>query len=80
MRICVSCKYASEPQGFKHVSGSEEWDRQFEFEDIFARSIDQKRTIEVLPPPGVNRFEIDIICACETCIVGGKETLWVNVR
>ena len=80
LRICVVCKYAKEPDGFVRLPGSEDQDRVFSFPHFLPNSADQKRTIEVVPPPAPgNRFQVDMILTCDNCITN-KESLLVTVQ
>lgn len=83
IRICVGCKFAKEPEGFMHFKGSEEQDRQVNFDRILSKSTDEKRTIEVFPPQPLatlpNRFEIDMWYSCVNCVTD-RIPLWVSVQ
>jgi hypothetical protein len=79
VRICRLCKFAKEPQGSNHVSGSREEDREIKFDHIFAHSNIQKYAIEVIPPPSAARFQVDIFYRCENC-EPGQQSLFVNIE
>jgi hypothetical protein len=81
IRICSGCKYVEEPEGFVHMPGSDEQDRQFHFQRLLSNSGDQKRTIKVAPPSpvGLNRFEVDMLYSCVNCLMS-KVPMWVNVQ
>jgi len=79
VRICDLCKYFAEPAEFRHIAGSGDKDRQFHFDHLLARASAEKHTIAVVPDTILNRFEVDIMYACDNCIAGDKQVLWVNV-
>jgi hypothetical protein len=78
VRICWACEYAKEPERSNHVPGSDEQDREFQFEHIFSHTMTEKRTIEIRPKPFINRFQIDVHYVCENCVTD-VQTLWVNL-
>lgn len=79
IRICESCKYLRRPEGFVQLPGSDEQDVEFQFDRIVPKAADQKRTIEVIPDPSLNRFEVDMIYSCVNCVMT-RVPMFVNVQ
>jgi hypothetical protein len=83
IRICKACKYANEPSGLQHVQGSDDQDREVDFQRILSKSADARRIIEFFPPTfsplETLRVEMDVSYACVNCVT---ETIrmWVNVQ
>lgn len=80
LRICEICKYAEEPAKSVKVPGNIENDREIEIAHIFARSATEVYSVKVTLPPGVNRFAISTLVACDTCVPPIKQDLWVTVK
>lgn len=82
IRICETCKFAKEPAGLSLISGSPEYDRQKAFDRILSKTGDERRTIEIIPPPSLpfgGRFEVDVLYRCVNCI-SDKVPLWVTFQ
>lgn len=81
IRICQSCKFAKEPTGLSHFSGSPDQDRQRQFDQIVSKTGDEMRTLEILPPPSLlpGRFEVDVIYSCVNCVFE-KVPMFVTVQ
>ena len=80
VRIPDNCSYAEEPVGFQKVAGAEPSDRHHEFQRIFPNTQTEPYTLKVKIPSVVPRFQVSAFFACETCVVGKQQDLWINVR
>jgi hypothetical protein len=80
VRIPDNCSYAEEPAGFQKVPGAGPSDRNHEFQHIFPNTQTEPYTIKVKIPSFVSRFEVSVFFACETCVVGKTQNLWVDIR
>jgi hypothetical protein len=66
-RICMACKFAKEPQEFHKIPGSPDWDRQYDFQQIYPRAALQRLSADVVPPPAGDSFQIEVMAVCHTC-------------
>lgn len=81
VRICDGCKFQKEPEGFTHIPGSSEQDRQLIFTRINPHSLEQRRAFDIVPPPDSQRVEIGFLYTCTNRIDTDKKLLlWINVR
>jgi len=67
LRICMSCKFAKEPEGFHKIPGAPDWDRQYDFQQIYPRAALQRLTADIVPPPTGDSFQIAVMAVCHTC-------------
>lgn len=85
IRICSTCKFAKEPEGWQHIKGAVQTDRERVIQNVFRGTFIEKMTAEIVPPVGAQRFEVDFFHACDTCEPPENpnnpaiEKLWVNV-
>lgn len=81
VRICRECRFQKEPEGFTHIPGSNEQDRQVFFTRLNPHSSDQRRTVDIIPPDTQPRIEIGVLYTCTNCVDTDKQLpLWVNIR
>jgi hypothetical protein len=82
LRICDKCSYVEEPQGFRKVPGSEEFDRQYDFQRIFSNSATQVLTVKLKVNFGgfYNFFTIGLFIGCENCVATEQQRLTINVH
>jgi hypothetical protein len=82
LRLCITCKYAEEPEYFHQVKGTPETDRERQFQLIGSKiNLETIRT-KVIPPdlPGVKAFLIGVRYVCQTCVESDWRNLTVNIR
>ncbi|HEX6821666.1 MAG TPA: hypothetical protein VF123_06395 [Candidatus Sulfotelmatobacter sp.] len=68
VKLCALCKYGKEPDGSKHLPGSDEQDRAIPFEHILGHSYVPKVTVQAIPPKTYSGIEVAITFACENCV------------
>jgi cell division protein FtsL len=79
IRLCQACKFAKEPNGFTHLEGSSDYDRQQSFDRFLPTSMATKFTLEMFPPAGSPDFQIAIIFSCVNC-AGNTVPLSIRVQ
>lgn len=79
LRICELCEYADEPEGLVKTKGNPR-DREFDFRDIWAKSLTQPLSAHVIVPLTVSTFEIRIWVNCQTCSIGKPQLLNVLLQ
>ena len=72
--ICISCKYAKEPEGFTRILGSRETERNHIYGDAPARGAVGELAADVIPPPKTPSFKIRARYRCNTCVVEANGT------
>ncbi len=80
LRICMACKFAKEPQEFHKIPGSPDWDRQYDFQHIYPHAGLQKLSADIIPPPGSESFQIEVMAVCDTCPPQEPRKFKVNVH
>lgn len=80
LRICDLCEYADEPQGFVKVTNGNPRDREFDFRDIWAKSLMAPLSAHIIIPPTVSSFEIRVWINCQTCSTGTPQLLNVFLQ
>lgn len=76
LSICGFCKFATEPQGFTVVPGSNrQTERQIIVNRLRPLEALSPLSVDVLLPPGAPAFKIGFIYRCETCVteIGPKK-------
>jgi hypothetical protein len=69
LAICGGCRFAKEPEGFTHVPGSRETERNRLFGDAPARGGLTEFAADVIPPQGATSFGIRVRHRCKTCVL-----------
>jgi hypothetical protein len=69
LQICDHCTYATEPPEFGKLAGDEDTERIFSFQRISAKAFNHEMSVDVIPPPLIQTFDIGIQYRCRTCIV-----------
>jgi hypothetical protein len=80
LRICKACTYANEPFGFVKIVGSEESDREYDFQHIWAHSATEELTVHVVVPPEYQSFTVGVFVACENCSPVEQQHLKVTLQ
>jgi hypothetical protein len=70
IRLCITCSFAREPEGFQQFKGMPSTDRTRTLARLSVNTWMEKMTAEVVPPP-VGDFYVDFISSCDTC--GSKQ-------
>lgn len=71
LRICDACKFHSEPPGFTHPRGQQEFERTLMFDRVLAGIRIQSIPIEVDIPDNLSKFQVGFRAYCENCVDNG---------
>jgi hypothetical protein len=74
LEICRGCKFAKEPEGFTHIQGSRDTERNHTYGDAPARGAVGDLAADVIPPPNAAAFKIRLTYRCKTCVLEANGT------
>jgi hypothetical protein len=80
VRLCELCKFGEEPVGFRKIPGTEDTDREFDFEHVFPRAVIQTISVKVQVPISATRVAFAVFIPCDTCVAPTKQDLWINIK
>jgi len=80
IRICLVCKYHSEPKGGIKVENAAEFDREFIAREIPPHIGISDITAEIEVPRDTTRAAVSFLYRCADCVIENDfQTLWVDV-
>jgi hypothetical protein len=74
---CPTCKIVGDTGAFTKIAGDEDYERNRDFQHVFAHSRSEIMQLNVEPPSNLDTFQVGLKYRCKTCAVGGE--LAVNV-
>jgi hypothetical protein len=77
VRVCASCEFAQEPQGFHRVERAPSKDRLRSFDRVephFGLSI----LLRIRPPEGSHQFQMIVTTTCGNCMFRPQDVLYVH--
>jgi hypothetical protein len=80
IRLCLVCKYHSEPKGGIKVENAAEFDREFVVREIPPHIGISDITAEIEVPRDTTRAAVSFLYRCADCVIENDfQTLWVDV-
>ncbi len=79
MRTCETCSYRK-TEGWGHILAANDYERNCFFPRLPPGISLQPMTIEIVPPGGIDRFQVALKYACPSCPAPEWQELWVRIR